>query len=175
MFTDRPWFGWGGGSFSTELARYLPGIQAYSAEDLRILGTTGGAHNAYLTALAERGVVGGVAAILVTGFLLWLSIRLFGARHRVRGVDRVVARLAPFVVLLILVRAFGELPGWFGYADSLVDFFAYGCAAMIVAVAASIERAQATESPLVGAPVGARGSLPVPPVAPTDSPAVAST
>jgi O-antigen ligase len=138
-FLERPLFGWGSGSFPIELGRFLPATEAFQAADLRILSTSGGAHNALLSVLAERGVIAASAAALVCVFLLLVALRVYRARHRLDGLDRAFGWLAPFVVVLILARSLGELPGWFGYADSLVDFLAYGWAAMLVAVAASLD------------------------------------
>jgi len=138
-FLDRPLFGWGAGSFSIDLGQYLPGVGLYRAEDLSVLTTAGGAHNALLNVLAERGLLAAVAAGLVALFLLNLAIRLYRSRDRFRGMDRGLATLAPFVVILMLVRSLGELPGWFGSADSLIDFLAYGIAALLVAVASTLD------------------------------------
>ena len=138
-FLERPLFGWGGGSFPIELGGFMPGTQVYTADDLLILNTTGGAHNALLTVLAERGVIAGLAAVVMSAFLLWLAVRVYRSRDRLHGIDRTFAWLAPFVVVLILVRSLGESPGWFGSADGLVDILAYGFAAMLVAVAASLD------------------------------------
>lgn len=140
-FMERPLFGWGGGSFLIDLGRFLPGVGFYRAEDLRVLNTTGGAHNALLNVLAERGLVAAVAAGVIALFLMNLAIRLYRSRYRLTGLDRGLAGLAPFVVVLILVRSLGELPGWFGYADSLVDFLAYGTAALLVALASTLDAA----------------------------------
>jgi O-antigen ligase len=137
-FLERPLFGWGGRSFPIDLGGFLPATKVYEASDLQIVNTTGGAHNALLTVLAERGLITALAAVMMSGFLLLLAIRVHRSRARLRGIDRAYAWLGPFVILLILVRSLGEMPGWFGYADSLVDFLAYGCAAMLVAVAADL-------------------------------------
>ncbi len=138
-FLERPLFGWGGGSFPIELGRFLPGGEVFNAQDLGVLSTTGGAHNAPLTVLAERGVIGGLAAVVMSVFLLGIAIRVYRLRTRLHGIDRAYGWLAPFVVVLILVRSLGESPGWFGYANGLVDFLAYGLAAILVAVAASLD------------------------------------
>jgi hypothetical protein len=103
--------------------------------------TTGGAHNALHTVLAERGLFAAVAAVVVALYLLRLAIRLYQSREQFTGMESRLARLAPFIVILILIRSLGEMPGWFGYADSLVDFLAYGAAALIVALAAMLDLA----------------------------------
>ena len=138
-FLDRPLFGWGGGSFLTDLGQFLPGAGFYRAEDVRALATTGGAHNALLNVLAERGLFAAAAAGVVAFFLLNLAIRLYRCRDQFTGLDRGLAGLAPFVVILILVRSLGEMPGWFGYADSMVDFLAYGTAALFVALGSTLD------------------------------------
>ncbi|HSL32808.1 MAG TPA: O-antigen ligase family protein [Candidatus Limnocylindrales bacterium] len=139
-FLERPLFGWGGRSYAIELGAYLPpGAQLYYAEDLVILTVSGGAHNAFLTVLAERGIVGVVSLGVMVAFLLYLGLTIFRSRHRLSGPDRAFGWLAPCIVVLILVRSLGESPGWFGTADSLVDFLAFGVAAMLVAVAASLD------------------------------------
>ncbi|HET9519991.1 MAG TPA: O-antigen ligase family protein, partial [Candidatus Limnocylindrales bacterium] len=150
----RPWFGWGAGTFPVELGSFLPtGIKVYEAEDLVVLGISGGAHNAFLTTLAERGVLGGLAAAAMIGFLVYLSLRVFRARNRLARSDRALVWLAPFAVVLVLVRSLGESPGWFGGADGLVDFLAYGFAALLVGVAASLDRrGEPIREPEVAAP-----------------------
>jgi O-antigen ligase len=139
-FLQRPLFGWGGGSFPIQLDRFLPATKVYEAGDLEILNTTGGAHNAILTVLAERGLLAALAAVVMSLFLLRLAMRIHRSRRELHGIDRAYAWLGPFVIVLILVRSLGEMPGWFGYADSLVDFLAYGYAAMLVSVAAGFDR-----------------------------------
>ena len=141
-FIDRPFMGWGGRSFAIELGIFLPpGAQVFRAEDLVILTVSGGAHNAFLTLLAERGIVGLVSATVMVTFLLHIGLAVFRSRDRLVGTDRAFGRLAPFIIVLMLVRSLGESPGWFGTADSLVDFLAYGVAAMLVAVRASLDPA----------------------------------
>lgn len=140
-FIERPVFGWGGGSFPVDLGSFLPGgTQIYFAENSVVLSAHGGAHNALLTVLAERGLFAALAALAVSAFLVWHCILVFRSRGRLHGIDRAFAALAPFAVVAILVRSLGEAPGWFGLADGLVDFLAYGFAAMLVAVASRLER-----------------------------------
>lgn len=55
------------------------------------------------------------------------------------GLDRDMELLAPFIVLLIIVRGFGELSGWFGIADSLVDFLAFGVAALLIPATSQLD------------------------------------
>ena len=139
-FAERPWFGWGAGSFPNNLGTLLPALGPYSVDDVRALATTGGAHNAFLTVMAERGVLAVLVSFAIVAFLLVESVRLVAHYRELDSIDRTIALMAPFVTLLLVVRGLGELPGWFGYADSLVDYLAYGAAALIVAEASQLDR-----------------------------------
>jgi O-antigen ligase len=135
-FFDRPLVGWGGGSWTAQLAAYLPSSSSRSP-DLLILDS-GGAHNALLTLLAEKGVFAGIVAVSMLAFLVLCAVRLRGRASLLTGPDRRLARIAPFLIMFLMVRGLGEQPGLFGYANGAVDNLEFGVASIVVALTAVV-------------------------------------
>lgn len=77
-FVERPWFGWGALTWNLDLWRYM---SSYSGELDRwdALGS-GAFHNAYLTHLAEKGLVGLGVQIALLIFLVKASFVLYWCR-----------------------------------------------------------------------------------------------
>ena len=112
-FIQRPVVGWGYLS-SEDDASYIPG----------------GYHNEYLTALAEQGIVGFVAVMILFWFLLRCGCRL--AFKPSFTCCRGHGQWALFGCIFLLLRAVVELPGLFGTAQGPADFLAYIFLAIIV-------------------------------------------
>ena len=140
MFAARPLTGWGPGSFS-ELV--LPQLSATLAgSGAQTIELAGAAHSAYLTVLAERGVLGIVGSLAILIFLTATALRLFHGRGALTGIDRGISLVAPFAVVSMMVRGTAEQSGLLGAADSLIDFMEFGVAALIIATAAALPDSQ---------------------------------
>jgi len=84
MFQERPWTGWGPGTYQFQYAPFQ------HSSDLTIISTNAGdngnAHSEYIGPLAEEGVLGLVAVLVLLGTLLWTgatllpTLRLQGGR-----------------------------------------------------------------------------------------------
>jgi putative inorganic carbon (HCO3(-)) transporter len=75
MWQDKPFFGFGPGTYQFEYGRYQR-----SYEKTRIstdFGTMGTAHSEYLGPLAETGVLGLLSILLVIGTTLYTGIRVY--------------------------------------------------------------------------------------------------
>jgi len=75
MWQDKPFFGFGPGTYQFEYGRYQR-----SYEKTRIstdFGTMGTAHSEYLGPLAETGVLGLLSIVLVIGATLYTGIRVY--------------------------------------------------------------------------------------------------
>ena len=135
MFAARPLTGWGPGSFS-ELV--LPQVSVTLASGGPASELSGAAHSAYLTVLAERGVLGFIGSLAILIFLTATALRLFHGRGALVGVDHGIGVVAPFAVVSMMVHGIAEQSGLLGAADSLIDFMEFGVAALIVATAAAL-------------------------------------
>ena len=75
MFQERPFFGFGPGTYAFEYARYQ------KAENLTIISTNfgnmGNAHSEYLGPMAEMGILGLVAMLLIVSAIFYKSITLY--------------------------------------------------------------------------------------------------
>jgi O-antigen ligase len=75
MWKDRPFFGFGPGTYQFEYGRYQR-----SYEKTRIstdFGTRGSAHSEYLGPLSESGVFGLLSILLVIGTTFYTGIRVY--------------------------------------------------------------------------------------------------
>jgi O-antigen ligase len=138
-FADSPLVGWGAGSWSVNLAAYLPVHDPWDLEQFTSL-EAGAFHNTYLTVLAEKGLIVFIPAMVMAAFLVRQSWRLRVQRALFSGLDANYATVAPLIVVLILVRGLGEHAGWWGYANGGVDYLSYVAASSVVAAAARLDR-----------------------------------
>jgi O-antigen ligase len=118
LIAARPWLGWGAGTF-----RYVyPGVRG---ED--ILTSTSAAHNDYVEALVEVGMVG-LAAYLWLGGLLavaaWRAMRRGDAQARAIGFAGFMA--VSYTALHALVEFNGQIPA---FTHLLAVVLGFTCAA----------------------------------------------
>jgi O-antigen ligase len=141
-FADKPLTGWGAGFHSVNLAAYLSSpYDPWRLETLTSGIEVGAFHNVYLTVLAQKGLIVFIPAMAMAAFLIWQSWRLrVHKANFFRRRDAECARVAPLIVVLILVRGFSEYAGWWGAADGTVDYLSYVGASLIVAMAARLDR-----------------------------------
>lgn len=112
-FSERPVLGYG----------YLS-----SQDDTSFI--PGGYHNEYLTALAEQGMVGFAAVMILFWFLLRCGWRLAVRPSFTCSWEN--GQWALLGCIFLLLRAVVELPGLFGSAQGPADFLAYIFLAIIV-------------------------------------------
>jgi len=130
-FVERPLLGWGANTWDLDLSSYL---SIYSTDVDRFdLLESGGFHNAYLTQLAEKGIFGLTVELLILGYLLRSSLRLYWMRASLQGEEKRIASIAPVWATLLVIRGFSEVGGLLGYANAGVDFIAYAGAGLILA------------------------------------------
>jgi hypothetical protein len=143
--SESPLIGWGAGSWRDDLERYMPGFATYGAAVVVENVRSGGFHNAYLTLVAEKGLVTLVPGLILLWFVFTRSVVVSGVRSTLGASDRRAAAIAPFFIVIQFVRGFGEQPGLFGKADGLVDFLVFAAAAQVIAVAVAAEREMAKQ------------------------------
>jgi O-antigen ligase len=81
IFADHPWFGAGPGSFPSLYRAYQPSVMEEPLAS-RITETVPHAHNIYLNALAELGILGPFAIALLLGAILTLAFWAWRAHAR---------------------------------------------------------------------------------------------
>ncbi len=130
-FAERPLLGWGVGSWNVDLGLYLPEY-GRRREVLERLGS-GAFHSAYLTALAERGLLGFGAGLLIVA-VIGTQVRV-SENRKVASADSNTELTSNALLwfLFILVRGFVEVGGIWGYANSLADFLVFFGASYIIA------------------------------------------
>lgn len=135
-FFAHPWVGGGGDTWRLDLPTFLPTMwKPWLFRNFSNLA--GGAyHNAYLTYLAERGLIGFIPGLMMILFVLRSALRLYSYRRILAGSDRVSALLAPLAVLFIVVRQCVEAAGVLGYANGAGDFICFVVVSMVIALAA---------------------------------------
>ena len=126
MWQDKPFFGFGPGTYQFEYGRYQR-----SYEKTRIstdFGTMGTAHSEYLGPLAETGVLGLLSILLVIGTTLYTGIRVY-LRSKKRSI-----RIFSLAVLVGLVSYYlhGLLNNFLD-TDKISVLF-WGFTAMLVAM-----------------------------------------
>jgi putative inorganic carbon (HCO3(-)) transporter len=126
MFEERPFFGWGPGTYQFQYAPYQ-----LSSEKTIIstnAGTGGNAHSEYIGPLAESGILGTVTFVLILLVMLYRSIRLHA---RLRDTEM---RLITMGILmgLITYMVHGSLNNFLDTDKASVPFWAF--VAMLVAI-----------------------------------------
>jgi O-antigen ligase len=126
LFEERPFFGWGPGTYAFEYAPYQ-----LSSEKTIIstnAGDKGNAHSEYLGPLCESGVLGMVTVIFIIGAVIYRSSLLY---HRLR--DKEMKNLV-LAILLGLVTYFvhGVLNNFLDTDKASVPF--WGFIAMLVTI-----------------------------------------
>lgn len=125
-FIERPLFGYGYESWRDDLVSRLPGENDLTFDLAQRLG--GGYHNEYVSVLAEEGLIGAVAALLIIGLLLRSSYLLSFRQWR----TVCTGQWPWFAAIFLLLRANFEVPGLFGYGQDPVDYLAYLFLAIVV-------------------------------------------
>jgi O-antigen ligase len=125
-FVEHPIFGSGFESWRDDLVSRLPGEYSLTASIEKNIA--GGYHNEYLTLLAEQGLIGFIATMIVFGYLFRCSWKLAYNQCLVWQ----HGRWALFTCLFVLLRASLEVPGLFGYGQEPADFLAFFFFAMVV-------------------------------------------
>jgi len=84
MFEDKPWFGWGPGTYQFEYGAYQSANKITSISTFA--GDLGNAHSEYLGPLAEQGIFGTVAFLLVLITSMYTGIHVYNkaGRRKVR-------------------------------------------------------------------------------------------
>ena len=125
-FSERPLFGYGYESWRDDLVSRLPGETDLTFDLAKRLG--GGYHNEYVTVMAEEGLIGLTAVVLIISLLVrssWLlAFRPWGVVH--------TGQWPLFASLFLLLRANFESPGLFGYGQDPADYLAYILVAIVL-------------------------------------------
>jgi putative inorganic carbon (hco3(-)) transporter len=75
MFEERPFFGWGPGTY---MFQYAPFQFSYEKTSISTnAGDRGNAHSEYIGPLAEQGVVGLLSIVFLIGTVFWCAVRLY--------------------------------------------------------------------------------------------------
>lgn len=132
-FHVRPILGWGAGTWDIDLPNYLA---LYSSDMARFDELSSGAfHNAYLTLLAEKGLVGFFIGVWILGFLVHLSFKVCPTSSSAKLVKSNVYFIYPLFFLIVMIRGLSESGGVFGYANGLIDFVVYSGVCLLIAFA----------------------------------------
>lgn len=126
LFGERPFFGWGPGTYSFQYAPYQ-----LSSEKTIIstnAGDKGNAHSEYIGPLSESGVLGMLTVLLIVGLVIYRSSLLY---HRLRDKEMKGLVLA---ILLGLITYFihGALNNFLDTDKASVPF--WGFIAMLVTI-----------------------------------------
>ncbi|HVT24299.1 MAG TPA: O-antigen ligase family protein [Rhizomicrobium sp.] len=141
-FLNDPIFGSGPGSWSMIVPRFALRIAPLFTGKLdeALSLTTGGYHNTFVTALAERGIVGLSVLLLAFAFILKSSFRLKASPAAFRGdFDKRVVAVLPLLWIYMSVRGLFEESGLFGRANSDVDFVSLVLLALTLAYANNLD------------------------------------
>jgi O-antigen ligase len=125
-FAERPILGSGYDSWRDDLASMLPG--AYPLTRYMAKNIVGGYHNEYLALLAEQGLIGFLAGIVLVCFLSFLSWKAAFRRWNMRHNGQWIL----FACIFLLLRAALEIPGLFGDGSEPADFLAYVFLAIVI-------------------------------------------
>lgn len=126
MFNERPFFGWGGGTYAFEYAPFQ------HSSDLTIISTNfgnkGNAHSEYLGALAETGVIGAISFLLIVILLIYKASMLY------INLENPDLKILVMSILLALISYFihGVLNNYLDTDKASIPIWT--CAAMIVAL-----------------------------------------
>jgi putative inorganic carbon (hco3(-)) transporter len=126
MFEERPFFGWGPGTYAFVYAPFQ------MSADKTIISTNAGdkgnAHSEYIGPLSESGVLGMLTFLLVAGTVIWTGSRLY---HRLK--DKEMKNLVLAVLLgLITYLVHGLLNNFLDTDKASVPF--WGFVAMLVVI-----------------------------------------
>jgi O-antigen ligase len=137
MFEQRPWFGWGPGTFSFQYAPFQ------ASEDRTIISTNfglqGNAHSEYLGPLAEQGVLGMLLMLALIAVSSATAVRLY--RRMPSGADKRILTAA--FIGLITYYVHGSLNNFLDLDKASVPF--WGFTAMVVILSLKYPRAQRTQ------------------------------
>jgi O-antigen ligase len=125
-FAERPLSGYGYESWRDDLVSRLPGETGLTLALSRKFG--GGYHNEYISILAEEGLIGMTAAVLI----IWLLLRSSWLLAFRQWTAVPASQWPLFACLFLLLRANFEVPGLFGYGQDPVDYLSYILAAIII-------------------------------------------
>jgi O-antigen ligase len=134
-FRQSPLVGWGANSWKADLSTFLPMYNPERFDSLLEL-ESGGFHNAYLGLLAEKGLAGFLPGLLMLGYLIRQSLKLFRRRDLMGWPDSSLAARTPLVMIMTATQYLAEQSGLFGFGNGAVDFLSFSMASLIVALAA---------------------------------------
>lgn len=148
-FLNDPIFGSGPGSWSIIVPRFALRIAPLFTGKLNeaLSLTTGGYHNTFVTALAERGIVGLSMVLLALAFILKSSFALKASPMRFRtDFDRRVVAVLPLLWIYMSIRGLFEESGLFGRANSDVDFVSLVLLALTLGYANNLKAMHSPQS-----------------------------
>jgi putative inorganic carbon (hco3(-)) transporter len=142
LFEERPFFGWGPGTYSFQYAPYQ------LSSDKTIISTNAGdkgnAHSEYIGPLSESGVLGMLTFLLVAGTVIYTGSRLY---HRLR--DKEMKNLVLAILLgLITYLVHGVLNNFLDTDKASVPF--WGFIAMLVTIDLYYRRNKSYRYPVNG-------------------------
>ena len=144
-FLTRPFTGYGADSWADDLISRTPNLYPMSGE--LVNQHAGAYHNAYLTLLAEDGVV--VCAFAI--YLIWCGFRSVNQAFRRGQGQKWLRWMYTFAFLFLICRGLIEVPGLFGYGEDPAEFAAYSLVALIISLEATLasQRASTSVAPAV--------------------------
>jgi O-antigen ligase len=119
MFNERPFFGWGPGTY---MFQYAP-FQKWSEKTIisTNFGEGGNAHSEYIGPLAEQGVLGSLAFIIILVVVVFKASRLI-----ITSKDKTVSMLAKSLILgLITYWVHGMLNNFLDTEKAAVPFWGF--------------------------------------------------
>ena len=119
MFDERPFFGWGPGTY---MFQYAP-FQKWSEKTIisTNFGEGGNAHSEYIGPLAEQGILGPIAFILIIAVVIFRASRLV-----IYSTDKTVRMLAKGLILgLITYWVHGMLNNFLDTEKAAVPFWGF--------------------------------------------------
>ncbi|MBL0343596.1 MAG: O-antigen ligase family protein [Bacteroidetes bacterium] len=119
LFDDRPWFGWGPGTYMFQYAPYQKWSErTYISTNF---GEGGNAHSEFIGPLAEQGILGPIAFILIGIFTIYRASRMI-----IYSKDKRVRILAKGLILgLITYWIHGMLNNFLDTEKASVPFWAF--------------------------------------------------
>ncbi|MCL6572491.1 MAG: O-antigen ligase family protein [Bacillus sp. (in: Bacteria)] len=143
-FMERPLAGWGTGSWDIDLFYYLPYYYDYTKESILNL-QSGAFHSAYLTLLAEKGLLGFMPGLMILLFIIQKCFFIHKYSLHFLGMDKHISLVLPYWITLIVLRGFCEQGGLIGYANAQVDFISFWGTALIVTLYSYLPRGKIYE------------------------------
>jgi O-antigen ligase len=160
VFQTNPTFGEGPFSWKENLLKDLAYV---TDETARYEQITGGAyHNVLFTTLAERGLIGAAALVLILGLLFYVCAICLQRRDGTKAVGEMSPIILVTTMVMTLMRGLGEYSGPVAYANSHADFVALSIVAILMASYSSVTQGSLARSraslpgahPIAGAPSG---------------------